>query len=636
MGMRYCLNPVCRSPQNAEFAKFCEACGFKLVLGDRYYAIEPIGQGGFGRTFLALDDYKPSKPRCVIKQCFPLPQSIRNPIKAAELFRLEAVRLEELGHHPQIPELLAYFQQDQFQYLIQEFVNGATLEQELTQNGVFSETQIRQLLSDLLPVLQFVHEHYVIHRDIKPTNIIRRRADQQLVLVDFGAAKSASSADLSRTGTSIGSPAFVAPEQAMGKAIFASDLYSLGVTCIYLLTHTHPSDLFDTEEGLWLWQPHLKQSISGNLGQILDRLLQSATKKRYQSAIAALQDLQAPALSLTPVPTIAIATPAIATQQIDSTPPEIPAQTIPSALTSPTWRCVRTLTGHSRWVRSLAISPDSRMLVSGSGDRTVKIWDLTTGQLLHTLLGHEHWVRSVAISPDGQLVASASNDKTVKIWQLSTGTLLKTLSGHTDWVRAVTFSPDSQYLASGSQDKSIKLWQVTTGQLLQTLVGHEHWVLAIALATGIVTSNTKQFLLVSGSRDTTIKIWHLKTQRLLHTLTEHTEPVTSLVLSPNGQLIVSGSQDKTIKIWQLGTQTLLYTLTGHTDAVNAVMLSPDGQLLVSAGQDKTVKIWQLDSGTLLETLVGHVAWIWSVAISADNQTIASAGDDGTIKIWRRD
>ncbi|HEY9860790.1 MAG TPA: protein kinase, partial [Candidatus Obscuribacterales bacterium] len=363
MGMRYCLNPVCRNPQNAESAKFCEACGFKLVLGDRYYAIEPIGQGGFGRTFLAVDDYKPSKPRCVIKQCFPLPQSIRNPTKAAELFRLEAVRLEELGHHPQIPELLAYFQQDQFQYLIQEFIDGATLEQELAaQNGVFNETQIRQLLSDLLPVLQFVHEHHVIHRDIKPTNIIRRRIDQQLVLVDFGAAKSASGADLSRTGTSIGSPAFVAPEQAMGKAIFASDLYSLGVTCIYLLTQTHPSDLFDTEEGIWLWQPHLKHPISGNLGQILDRLLQSATKKRYQSAIAALQDLQAPALSLAPAPT-----PAIATQQTDLVPPKIPAQTIPSASTSPSWRCVRTLTGHSRWVRSLAISPDSQVLVSGSG-----------------------------------------------------------------------------------------------------------------------------------------------------------------------------------------------------------------------------------------------------------------------------
>ncbi|HEY9805616.1 MAG TPA: serine/threonine-protein kinase, partial [Candidatus Obscuribacterales bacterium] len=268
MGMRYCLNPICRHPQNAESAKFCEACGFKLVLGDRYYAIQPIGQGGFGRTFLALDDYKPSKPRCVIKQCFPLPQSIRSPTKAAELFRQEAIRLEELGHHPQIPELLAYFQQDQFQYLIQEFVDGATLDQELAQNGVFNETQIRQLLSDLLPVLQFVHEHHVIHRDIKPTNIIRR-PDQQLVLVDFGAAKSASGAELSRTGTSIGSPAFVAPEQAMGKAIFASDLYSLGVTCIYLLTHTHPSDLFDTEEGAWLWQPRLKQPISGTLGYIL-------------------------------------------------------------------------------------------------------------------------------------------------------------------------------------------------------------------------------------------------------------------------------------------------------------------------------------------------------------------------------
>jgi WD40 repeat protein len=635
MGMRYCLNPVCRNPQNAESAKFCEACGFKLVLGDRYYAIQAIGQGGFGRTFLALDAYKPSKPRCVIKQCFPLPQSIRNPTKAADLFRLEAVRLEQLGHHPQIPELLAYFQQDQFQYLIQEFVDGATLEQELGQNGVFHEAQIRQLLSDLLPVLQFVHEHHVIHRDIKPTNIIRRHADQQLVLVDFGAAKSASRDDLSRTGTSIGSPAFVAPEQAMGKAIFASDLYSLGVTCIYLLTHTHPCDLFDTEEGTWLWQPHLKHPISGALGQVLDRLLQSATKKRYQSAIAALQDLQAPSLEPTEPRTVFVPAPAIAAEPTDSVLPPIPNMT-PSISTSPTWRCVRTLTGHSRWVRSVAISPDGRVLVSGSGDRTVKIWDLTAGQLLQTLLGHEHWVRSVAISPDGQLVASGSNDKTIKIWQLRTGKLLKTLSGHSDWVRAVTFSPDSQYLASGSQDKSIKLWRVETGQLLQTLSGHDHWVLAIALTPQTVSSSTTQPLLVSGSRDTTIKIWQLKSGTALHALKGHTEPINCLGLSLDGQVLASGSQDKTVKIWQLETGTLLRTLTGHGDAVNAVAISSDEQLLVSGSQDKTVKIWQLDTGTLLETLVGHVGWIWSVALSADGQTIASAGDDGTIKIWQRD
>ena len=167
-----------------------------------YRAIKPIGQGGFGRTFLAVDEDKPSKPRCVIKQFFPQAQGTNNSQKAAELFEEEAVRLDDLGKHPQIPELLANFTQDERQYLVQEFIDGQNLAQALATEGSFNETQIRSLLSSLLPVLDFIHSHNIIHRDIKPENIIRRH-DGQVVLVDFGAAKFATGTALARTGTVI-------------------------------------------------------------------------------------------------------------------------------------------------------------------------------------------------------------------------------------------------------------------------------------------------------------------------------------------------------------------------------------------------------------------------------------------------
>ena len=305
--MSYCLNPSCPSPQNPDGTKFCLSCGTKLLLKDRYRAIKLLGQGGFGKTFLAVDRDKPSQPHCVIKQFLPQTQGTSNLQKAAELFDQEAVRLDQLGKHAQIPELLAYFSQERQQYLVQEFIEGRNLTQELATSGTFDEAQVRKVLKDLLPVLQFVHQHQVIHRDIKPENIISNSSSSlpslskvrtgavegQLVLVDFGASKLATGTALARTGTVIGSAGYAAPEQAIGRAIFASDLYSLGVTCIHLLTQMHPFDLFDTSEGVWVWRDVLSRPVSDALSRILDKMIAGPVNQRYQSAAEVMQDLQA-------------------------------------------------------------------------------------------------------------------------------------------------------------------------------------------------------------------------------------------------------------------------------------------------------------------------------------------------------
>jgi serine/threonine protein kinase len=297
-------------PQNPAGNKFCRTCGSKLLLKDRYRTIQPLGQGGFGRTFLAVDEDKPSQPHCVIKQFFPQAQGTNTVQKAAELFTQEAVRLDELGKHPQIPELLAYFSQDAQQYLVQEFIDGSNLAQELASHGTFNEAQIWALLDGLLPVLQFVHQNNVIHRDIKPENIIRRaslpsasslttpplskgglRGVGQLVLVDFGASKVATGSALANTGTAIGSAGFAAPEQGYGKAFFASDIYGLGVTCIHLLTGMHPFDLFDALKGAWVWRDFLRSPVSDALGRLLDKMIESTINRRYQSAAEVLKEL---------------------------------------------------------------------------------------------------------------------------------------------------------------------------------------------------------------------------------------------------------------------------------------------------------------------------------------------------------
>ena len=287
--MTYCLSSSCPKPEVQGQPQSCPSCGSALLLQGRYRALKLLGQGGFGRTFLAVDETTTAKNCCVIKQFFP--QQHQGKDQAAQLFRQEAQRLKGLKHHPQIPDLLDYFEVDQQQYLIQAFVDGSDLYQSISARPGLPETEIIGLLQALLPVVQFMHEHQIIHRDIKPANIIRRDRDQTLFLVDLGAAKVATGTALAITGTVIGSAEYTAPEQTRGKATFASDIYSLGMTCLHLLTGVSPFNLYDVDEGRLAWKDYLKAPISDRLSQVLEGMTQEATGQRYRSASAVLQDL---------------------------------------------------------------------------------------------------------------------------------------------------------------------------------------------------------------------------------------------------------------------------------------------------------------------------------------------------------
>ena len=310
--MQICQNPNCPNPFNPDGNKFCISCGsnnFGKLLRNRFQVEKVLGEGGFGRTYLAADIDR-LDAACVIKQFLPQVQGTNPRTKATELFKEEAKRLFELGeNHTQIPRLLAYFEQGSSLYLVQEFIEGETL---LTQVLLqpFGEAQIRELLQDLLPVLQFVHERNIIHRDIKPENIIRRK-DSKLVLIDFGGAKQVTQTSLARQGTQIHTIGYAPTEQMQGYACAASDLYALGVTCARLLTGCFPAQdvygnlydtLYDAVNAEWLWREHLPQgvTVSDDLGRILDKLLKHFVKERYQSATEVISDLQGNTFPVTP------------------------------------------------------------------------------------------------------------------------------------------------------------------------------------------------------------------------------------------------------------------------------------------------------------------------------------------------
>ncbi len=256
------------------------------MLTKEFKPIRILGQGGFGETTLVEVD----GDRHVLKRLKKSAITDHGET-AIQLFLKESQYLKELGNHPQIPALIDSGVDEDGPWIMQEYVPGENLEQFLAQHGSFSEAEIIGLLKSLLPVLKFIHENHSIHRDVKPANVIFHRG--LYYLVDFGASKHVSETVLGKTGTTIGSAGYAAPEQMFGKAGFSSDIFSLGVTCIYLLTGMQPFDLFDMSIGGWNWRGSLPKDkmVSEGLGQILDKMLEQGTHKRYHLVDQVLEAL---------------------------------------------------------------------------------------------------------------------------------------------------------------------------------------------------------------------------------------------------------------------------------------------------------------------------------------------------------
>lgn len=262
------------------------------LLDGRYQTDSTLGAGGFGVTYLARDTKRPGKPQCVIKQLVPARRDANFVNLARRLFNTEAEILSKLGHHPQIPHLLAYFEHQREFYLVQEFIDGTPLDREL--GGAterWSEEQVLDLLRQLLPVLGFIHSQHVIHRDIKPGNIIRDRERGKLVLIDFGAVKEIQPQPDEHNWTiAIGTRGYTPPEQYAGQPNYTSDIYALGSIAIEALTKTHPRDLPVNETtGNLIWRDRV--TISPALAQVLAKMVAYHFRDRYQSATAVLMDL---------------------------------------------------------------------------------------------------------------------------------------------------------------------------------------------------------------------------------------------------------------------------------------------------------------------------------------------------------
>ena len=283
-----------------------------VLLNNRYQIVSILARGGFGETYIAIDTNMPSQRRCVIKKLQPAIQSEEMPEWLKERFQKEASVLEELGEqNRQIPRLYGYFAQDNHFYLVQEWIEGETLTQKQQRQGNLSSSAVRTILENLLPVLDFIHSRRIIHRDVKPDNIILRNSDNLPVLIDFGVMKEAVATLLDPTGKSaysiaLGTPGYMASEQAAGRPVFSSDLYSLGLTAIFLLTGKTPQYLeTDSRTGEILWRQEA-ENVNPNLAMVIDRAIRFHPRDRFATAREMLAALAEISPDLSTQPTIAV------------------------------------------------------------------------------------------------------------------------------------------------------------------------------------------------------------------------------------------------------------------------------------------------------------------------------------------
>lgn len=601
--MAYCLNPDCPRPQNPESGRFCLACGAILALSDRYVAQRLLGRGGFGRTFLGLDRQKPSHPPCVIKQLHP--EAGNHSLKAVELFAQEARRLEELGPHPQIPDLYAYCQQEQRQYIVQEFIDGEDLGTRFERQGCFTPLEIVALLKSLLPVLEFIHRGQVIHRDIKPDNILQRRADGLLLLVDFGAAKLVGEG----TGTRIGSLGFTAPEQLMGKAVFASDLYSLGATCLYLLTGIAPHALYDPATETFDWRHHGNGSlVPASLGQLLDRLVAPSLKLRAASAAAVLEQLAAIEPTLQPW-----------LQQ-----PHLPPPT-------GDWGCRWQVKGVTGAVRCLHWVGD--WVIAGSDRADVVVLAAKTGAVVWQGRHAPAWVPRIAMAEPtvvkhlatnaaATYLATAGTDPLIHLWDMATGKLLRTLRGHTAAVLGVQFTPDGQGLRSFGADCQLLEWVVSKNSPQRSMD------LRAQLPPPHALSWSPDGELGAIATPTTLCFFNAVAACVLAGWELPISGVQTLQWLPNGRELLLELEDGRLQHWQISPPIQLAELDPLSHAFQGVITCNDRGLWQG---DRAGRIYYYSANTLQQVWSSHCPDMTCIASQSSGIALGTA--QGTIALW---
>jgi WD40 repeat protein len=407
-------------------------------------------------------------------------------------------------------------------------------------------------------------------------------------------------------------PEFSAPEILDGKSRSSSDLYSIGLIIIYLLTGIRPFQLFDIANHCWAWQDYWHSNLQTpkinciKLATLLDRSINLDPNLRFNSAQEMMAAVQNCAPNLAPLP--------------------------------PIWTCEHILTGHQGLfaaVKTMAISPHLPIVATGSEDTTIRLWNIDTGVNSEILTGHQKSVESIAFHPrQSGLLCSGDRAGQIKLWQVDPAKELISIDSQQGKVNCLAISPDGKLIVSGGSDKTIRIWHFGLSEkrsidYLATLKAHQLAVNQIAF-----NPMDHDVKFASVGSDQQVILWGMENKTPLSICTAHTQAVKALAFSPNGNLLATAGDDGLIIIWNLDNYTLVKTLSAHRWTISALSFL-DENTLASASWDGNIKFWQVDLGKEIDCLSAHSAEVLALNVCQSSRCIVTASRDRTAKIWQQ-